>query len=46
MQHEHPIEIDKQDASQGKRGTKVSFVLGISLTLAVVIGIILYMTVY
>lgn len=46
MQHEQPVQIDKQDARQGKRGTKVSFVLGISLALAVVIGVILYTTVY
>jgi hypothetical protein len=46
VQHEQPVQIDKQDASQGKRGTKVSFVLAASLALAVVIGVVFYLGVY
>lgn len=41
-----PVQIDQEDARQGKRGTKVSFVLAISLALAVIIGIILYAKVF
>ncbi|MDB5649308.1 MAG: hypothetical protein JWL62_828 [Hyphomicrobiales bacterium] len=41
-----PVQIDQEKARQGKRGNKVSFVLAISLALAVIIGAVLYMTVY
>jgi hypothetical protein len=41
-----PVQIDQEDARQGKRGTKVSFVLAISLALAVIVGIVLYAKVF
>ena len=43
---ERPVQIDKQDARQGRRGMHVSAVLGISFTLAVIIGVIFYLGVY
>ena len=43
---EGPVRIDQEDARQGERGTKVSFVLAISLALAVIIGIMLYAKVF
>jgi hypothetical protein len=40
--HEHPVDIDTQDARQGKELGSVRWVLRISLGLAVLAGVILY----
>ena len=43
---EEPVRVNPQDARQGQRGNKVSFVLLISLVLAAIIGAVLYATVF
>jgi hypothetical protein len=40
--HEHPVDLDAQDARQGKELGSVRWVLRISLGLAVLAGVVLY----
>ena len=40
--HEHPVDLDTQDARQGKELGSVRWVLRIGLGLAVLAGIIIY----
>jgi hypothetical protein len=40
--HEHPVDLDAQDARQGKELGSVRWVLRISLGLVVLAGVVLY----
>ena len=40
--HEHPVDLDAQDARQGKELGSVRWVLRISLGLMVLAGVVLY----